>query len=341
MSFPQITVNTARTRLALTYLAIIMALSIGFSVIFYLQSTSEVSFGLRRQATQLQSNLFFTTPDGIATIRDIELSRFRDNLLAKLILINAGMLVIGGVASYYLALRSLRPLEQALQAQSRFTSDAAHELRTPLTAMKTESEVALRSRKISTAEAKELLRSNLEEIGKLEILTSALLRLARSAEKIDTSHWQDYKLLDILKAAQTRLSDKAGQKNIKIKLPKTTLVVHGDPDQLTELFVTLLGNAVKYSHDDSEVTVAASADSASVRVDIIDKGIGIAEVDMPHIFERFYRADQSRNKTKADGYGLGLSLAEAIVRAHGGEIRVKSIYGKGSIFTVVLPKVRE
>lgn len=339
MSFPQITINSARSRLTLTYLAIIMALSIGFSAIFYLQSTSEVSFGLRRQATELESNLYFVSPDGIAHIRDVELNRFRDNLLAKLVLANAGMLVIGGVASYYLARRSLRPLEEAFEAQSRFTSDAAHELRTPLTAMRTEAEVALRNRSIPPTEAKAILRSSLEEISKLETLTSALLRLAHSSEKIDTSYWQDYKLTDILKAARARLADKAEQRGIEIKLPKTALVVHGDPDQLTELFVTLLGNAVKYSSDDSLVNIEASEAEDKIKVAVIDRGAGIAEVDMPHIFERFYRADQSRSKAGAEGYGLGLSLAEAIVKAHNGEIKVKSTYGQGSTFTVLLPGI--
>src|SRR5690606_9217167 len=121
------------------------------------------------------------------------------------------------------------------------------------------------------------------------------------------------------------------------KLPKTKLVVHGDPDQLTELFVTLIGNAVKYSHDGGEVSIKATSNDR-INVDVTDRGIGIAEVDLPHIFERFYRADQSRSKRGAEGYGVGLSRAEAIAATHGGKITVKSEYRKGSTFTVSLPK---
>lgn len=338
MSLPHLTVSSARTRLALTYLAIIMLLTAGFSVIFYYQTMNEAGFGLQRQENQLRENLYFTTPDGLQRIRNEEIDRFRDNLIGRLVLVNAGMLIVGGVASYFLARRSLRPLEQALDAQTRFTSDAAHELRTPLTAMKTEIDVALRSKKLSTSEARDVLRSSKEEIAKLETLTAALLRLAKGADTIDRTYWRDYKLSDILNASYGRLEDKAAKRRIEVNLPKTRLAIHGDPDQLVELFVTLLGNAIKYSHEGSKVDMTAVDTEDTVRVSVIDNGIGITEVDMPHIFERFYRADQSRNKTRADGYGLGLSLAEAIVRAHGGKITVKSEYNTGSTFTVELPK---
>ncbi len=339
MTIPRLTVSTARTRLALTYLAIIMALTIGFSVIFYYQTMREADFGFRRQENQLRDNLFFTTPDGLQRIRSDANDRFRDNLIAKLILVNAGMLVIGGAASYLLARRSLRPLEQALETQGRFTSDAAHELRTPLTAMKIETELTLRQKKITDAEAREILDSNLEEIGKLESLTNALLRLARSSDTVDKSHWQNYKLQDILDAAVERWADKAKAAGIRLTPPKTKAVVHGDPDQLIELFVPLIANAVKYSSKGSEVKLTVKTTDKSVFVAVIDQGAGITEVDLPHIFERFYRADQSRNKTKIDGYGLGLSLAQTVARNHEGAITVQSTYGKGSTFTVELPKI--
>lgn len=339
MSLPHITIKSARLRLGLTYLAIIMALSLGFSTVFYYQSVNEARGNLQRQQLQLKDFLYFTTPEGVQRIQDRQLGSFKSNLQKRLAALNLGMLALGSAVSYFLALRSMRPLAEAFEAQGRFTSDAAHELRTPLTAMKTETEVALRTRGLTVSDAKTTLKSNLEEIAKLETLTSALLRLSRSTGKVDTSHWQDYKLLDILRAAHDRLADKAATRGIKLNLPKSRAIVHGDPDQLTELFVTVFGNAIKYSHDGGEVAVRVKSRDKAVCVDVVDRGVGIAEVDLPHIFERFYRADTARSKAEAEGYGLGLSLADAIATAHGGEIKVKSTYGKGSTFSVILPKL--
>ena len=134
------------------------------------------------------------------------------------------------------------------------------------------------------------------------------------------------------------MAEKSKLKDIGIELPKTKLIIFGDPDQLVELFVTLLGNAIKYSPNKSKIQIKAHKDHNSmVVIKVIDNGIGISQIDLPHIFERFYRADHSRNKSKVDGYGLGLSLAESIVKTHNGKITVKSTVGEGSVFTVLLP----
>lgn len=337
-SFTARLIASSRVRLAVTYLAIIMVLSFGFSGFLYAQSVQEAKGNLSRQSTRLRDYLYFTSPEQIQSIQDNQLQAFKKSLIKRLLVLNLGMFVLGGCLSIILAKRSLRPMERALEAQSRFTSDAAHELRTPLTAMKTEIEVALRSKKLRLSEAKETLSSSLEEVVKLELLTSALLRLARDSRNIDRTYWQHYKLADILQTAYDRLAEKAKLRDIGIELPKTKLIIFGDPDQLVELFVTLLGNAIKYSPNKSKIQIKAHKDHNSmVVVKVIDNGIGISQIDLPHIFERFYRADHSRNKSKVDGYGLGLSLAESIVKTHNGKITVKSTVGEGSVFTVLLP----
>jgi signal transduction histidine kinase len=333
--------HAARTRLALTYLGIIMALTLTFSAVTYQQSINEARGNLIRQEQGLRSFLYFTRPDDIRRINDTQLAVFRRGLLKRLAVLNLGMLALGGGVSYVLARRSLRPLEETIEAQSRFTSDAAHELRTPLAAMKLENELGLRDKKLKITEAREIIASNLEEIAKLQSLTDALLRLARSSDgAVDASHWQNYKLQDVLASATSRLEDKAKARQTKLHLVPTNAVIHGDPDQLIELFVPIIANAIKYSPIKSEVRIRAKTSDNKVFVDITDEGVGIAEIDLPHIFDRFYRADQSRSKTKVDGYGLGLSLARAIADSHGGKIRVKSRVGHGSTFTVELPLVR-
>jgi two-component system sensor histidine kinase CiaH len=337
MNIPYINFEPARTRLALTYLSIIMVLSLGFSYAFYQQSLSEARFGFSRQESQLRDYLYFTTPEGVEHIRNTQLAAFRVNLLKRLTALNLGMLAVGGALSYILAKRSLRPLEDTIAAQSRFTSDAAHELRTPLTAMKTEIEVAVRDKSLKMPEAKEILRSNLEEVNKLETLTAALLRLARSSQQIDETHWQTYKLHDILQEAVKRVQAKATAKKINLQLKPSQLTVHGDSDQLVELFVILLDNAIKYSPNKSKVILSTTQKDGTVKIKVQDEGIGINQLDLPHIFERFYRADQSRTHSSANGYGLGLSLAETIAQAHHGKITVNSTPGMGSIFSVQLP----
>jgi two-component system, OmpR family, sensor histidine kinase CiaH len=328
-----------RTRLALTYLGIIMVLSIGFSAVFYHESTHEVGSGFRRQTNQLRDNLYFAPPATLERIRDDGLNNFRVNLFWRLVVLNVSMLIIGGALSMFLAEKSLEPLEEAMASQSRFTSDAAHELRTPLTAMKTEIEVALRSSKLTDKDAREILKSNLEEIIKLESLTAALLRLAKNSHTTDNTTWQPVVVTELLKDASERIATPLKEKNMTIDLPApAATTVRGDRDQLVELFVILFDNAIKYGTEKTALTVTAGQGDGQVVVRVSDKGIGIAQADLPHIFERFYRADQSRTKTKITGYGLGLSVAHAIADAHQGSITAVSKPGAGTTFSVSLPR---
>ena len=327
-----------RTRLALTYLGIIMVLSIGFSALFYNESTREVGAGFRRQTNELRGNIFFAPPATIERIREDGLEHFRSILLFRLFILNIAMLAAGTAVSLYLSEKSLEPLEEAMASQSRFTSDAAHELRTPLTAMKAEIEVALRSGTLSDTESRELLSSNLEEVVKLESLTAALLRLAKNAHTNDDSGWKDVIITDILRDAAKRIAVPLKLRDMTIDLPEAAITaVRGDRDQLVELFVILLDNAVKYGTQKTAISIIAAQDDGRVIIKVIDKGIGISKKDQPHIFERFYRADQSRTKNKTTGYGLGLSVAQAIVDAHRGTITVMSEPKKGTTFIVSLP----
>lgn len=329
----------ARNKLAITYLALIMIMSLMFSVVFYHETTQAASSGFRRQVNMIRGNIYFAPPAAIDRIRQDGYERFRNNVLARLVLLNIGMFVVGAYVSYFLAKRSLEPLEEAMDAQDRFTSDAAHELRTPLTAMKTEIEVSLRNKKLQDDDAREVLQSNLEEIAKLETLTAALLRLAKNSHRPDESTWQRVVITDVLNAAYDRVKVAAKQKSIDIELPVASKEsLRADYDQLVELFVTLLDNAIKYGSEKTTVTVSALKDESNIVIKVTDKGMGINEKDLPHIFERFYRADHSRNKITSTGYGLGLSVAEAIVTSHRGTISAMSKVGHGTTFIVTLPR---
>ena len=129
----------------------------------------------------------------------------------------------------------------------------------------------------------------------------------------------------------------AKKKNISIaaKIPKTKIA--GDKRALTELFTVLLDNAIKYSPNKKEVSITARKYDSKVQISVKDNGIGIKKEDLPHIFDRFYRADKSRTKQVVKGYGLGLSIAKRIVSTHNGTITVESEEGKGSAFIIVFP----
>ena len=112
----------------------------------------------------------------------------------------------------------------------------------------------------------------------------------------------------------------------------------GDEKSLTQLLVVLLDNAIKYTDGKSPINLTVKKDTSEINIAVKDGGVGIKKEDLPHIFDRFYRADRSRSKQRVGGYGLGLSIAKRIVTLHNGSIRVESEIGKGSIFTVTLPK---
>ncbi len=298
-------------------------------------SSHELSTGFERQRSALLDYFGFGSQQGVDRLRETQLSQAEQHLIANLVLYNIGILVLGGAASFAMARRTLRPLEQAMEAQSRFTADASHELRTPLTAMQTEIEVALRAHNLTVAEAKEQLASNLEEVAKLQALSNGLLALANQ----DAEHFVPRRLSikSILDQAIKNSATAAKQKEVVIDNQAGNVSVLGDKDSLVQLFAILLENAIKYSPPKTTITISSQVKGNNAHIAVHDQGHGITPSDLPHIFERLYRADSSRTKEKVNGYGLGLSIAKKIVELHCGAIDAISQEGKGSTFTVRLP----
>ncbi len=330
------------TKLTALYLAIIMVVSLFFSANIYRLSVQEFDRDVRRQREVIDRAPDFTGPvrpplDRLIPLRETLASEAKAHILANLLVTNLAILVVGGFLSFYLARRTLRPIEEAHEALERFTADASHELRTPITAMKTETEVALMNPQLSLKQAKAQLRSILEELGKLTTLSDGLLRLARM-KNADLPQ-DNLPLKDVLTVAVDRVSPLAQQKHITVRVPKTiTGNYRGDKDSLVEALVIILENAIKYSAEKKAINITSSTDQHVVTLAIKDQGIGIKASELPHIFERFYRADSSRHKQgSADGYGLGLAIAKSIVDLHDGSISAKSMLGQGTTVTVQLP----
>lgn len=332
--------HKASTRLAARYLAVIMAISLFFSLNVYQLSVQELDRGLRRPGPAFDlprgEDITDDLREQLRSDREMRYQEARQRIVNRLILTNLIILVGAGILSYYLARRTLQPIEEAHEAQSRFTADASHELRTPIAAMHAEIEVALMDPRLSLPAAKAQLRSNLEELAKLTALSEGLLRLAQmeNGELPD----EPVQLDAAVQSAIDRVLPSAEKKRILISPPEDTKsVVNGDAGSLTELLVILLDNAVKYSPQQTEVKLVADIDRRRIVIRVIDRGMGIRASELPHIFERFYRADNARSKQKTTGYGLGLAIARNIAEAHGGMLTAASKPGRGSVFTLTLP----
>jgi signal transduction histidine kinase len=263
-------------------------------------------------------------------------------LRLNLIYFNILILALSAVVSYFLAKRTLRPIEEMVLAQNRFIADASHELKTPLTAMRAEIEVNLRNKKLKLEDSKKLLASNLEEVSKLETLSNALLNLAKYQGDAKLE-FKKLSLSEIIAEAYEKVESLAVKKSIKtschpeLDSGSSRICIQGDKQSLIELFVIILDNAIKYSPRRSKVSIEIKKDGKFVQIKIQDNGNGIKASDLPFIFNRFYQTDNSRSKDGVGGYGLGLSIAKRITKLHGGFIGVKSKIGEGSAFVVRLP----
>lgn len=333
--------KTAYLKLTLFYVLIVMVISVSFSLAIYQISSSEIGQGLGRQTTALHgikptnddSNPIF---DEIERIRNEQINETNNNLEVNLIYFNLLILVLSSLLSYFFAQRTLKPIEDMMEIQSRFAADASHELKTPLTAMRTEIEVNLRDQKISLSEARKLLESNLEEIAKLETLSNALLKLAKYEDNVHKD-FKSISLSDVVAEAYEKVEKLAEKKNIKFDNNVEDIKIKGDGPSLVELFVILLDNAIKYSSEGSKISIKIKKSLQHAEIKIKDEGVGIKALDLPHIFDRFYRADSSRSKDKVNGYGLGLSIAKRIVELHKGSISAESKPDEGSTFIIKLP----
>ena len=236
--------------------------------------------------------------------------------------------------------RMLERLEQAFQRERRFVSDVSHELRTPLTALRGRIEVTL-TRPRSRPEYEDTLRSLETEVERLTRLSEDLLLLARFDRGALAPRRERVDLSELLTAVADQVRPLAAVRDQRLEEQvEPGLILTADPDQLIRLFFNLLDNAVKFTGDGGRIGIAGRRDGAAVTVAVSDTGAGIAPEHVDKVFDRFYRAEESRARATG-GHGLGLAIAGEIARAHGGTLSASSRLGHGSTFTVTLPAEEE
>ncbi|AHV97541.1 HAMP domain-containing histidine kinase [Paenibacillus sabinae] len=273
----------------------------------------------------------------LGSIREltVTMNNIKRKGLQERVAVSNGKDELGNLANVFNEL--MNQLEQAFHNQQQFVADASHELRTPISIIEGHISLLNRWGKNNPDILEESLQVSVQELGRLKNIVNDLLELTRAealrsdgefsaTPVIDTVNYavQNFELLYPEFVFQRRLDPAAGAKvNMKHHL-------------LEQVLLIVLDNAVKYSAERKEITVSAAVIGGSVGISVSDRGIGIPDEDLPHVFQRFYRADKSRSRAQG-GTGLGLAIAERLMRAHGGAITIASEPGEGTTVTLHLP----
>ena len=231
---------------------------------------------------------------------------------------------------------TLERLEHIFTSQQRFLADVSHELRTPLTVIKGNVDLMRRIKQVD----EESLDTIEDEADRLTRLVGNLLLEAQAdSGKLPLSFAPvelDTLLLEVFREMRVLARDR-----VIIKLTEIDqIIVNGDRDRLKQVLINLISNAIKYTPKGGEVYLSLGKVGDNARLIVRDTGQGIASEDLPHIFERFFRAEKSRTRSKTSGFGLGLSIANWIVNHHGGRIEVSSAENQGTTFCIYLPMLK-
>ena len=254
-----------------------------------------------------------------------------DHLLVVLLLGGGAAVVVATIGGWFLAGKALTPVQEAFERQNAFVADASHELRTPLAVIRANAEF-LQESEPSSEEASEIV----SETDRLSSLVDSLLAVARG----DTNGAVAYDELDlgaVVEGSAASMRSLATERGITLDISATPeLRIRGSREQLRQLVVILVDNALRYTGSGGHVEVDVTGRDGSAVVAVTDTGIGIPPEALGQVFERFYRADEARNRDSG-GAGLGLAIAQKLVDEHGGSIAAESEPGEGSTFTVTLP----
>lgn len=239
--------------------------------------------------------------------------------------------------------KMLDDIQKSYEREKQFVSDASHELRTPIAVIKGYAGMLNRWGKDDPDILEESIQAIMGETDNMQSLVESLLFIARNDKGTLKMDLETFNLSDLLHEVvkETRMID--SQHKIQDQI-EDALMVYGSLDKLKQAFRIFIDNSIKYTLDDGEIKITLKSSARHHIIIFEDNGIGISEEDLPHVFDRFYRADKSRTKMKANqhgGTGLGLSIAKIIIEQHGGRIQVDSTLNIGTRFSLFIPKILE
>lgn len=331
-------------RLTLSYLAVIMTLSLIFTGIIYLLSTAslnrpllpseEENSSVSMEAPEFEEHSFENTFRKRLERRD---NTTRTTIIYSLMGFNLGIFVIGIFVSRSLAKLTLAPIERAMMKQTQFIFDASHELKTPLTAMLVRNEVALRKKSLPEEKAREVIEKNIEEILKMKELTASMLDVARENGEPDKS--TEISVPEFLADLKEKLAPVAKERGVKIEAEMNlgkNLRASVAKNTLEQILTIFADNAMKYSGE-KIIYLRAGRRGKNVAFSVKDNGAGVKKEDQKRIFERFYQVDAARTRTEdKTSHGLGLAIAKNLAERQGYKIVLRSSEGRGAEFEVVV-----
>ncbi|MBI5213565.1 MAG: HAMP domain-containing protein [Nitrospirae bacterium] len=257
----------------------------------------------------------------------------------KTIMVNGAPIVKDGIIEgAVFVFHDITELKRLEDIRKDFVANVSHELRTPISSIKGYAETLLDGKVDSEDNVKEFLGIIYQDSNRLANLIDDLLDLSKIESGKMKMEFEPLEILPIVNRCVNVLEKSAKDKSLPIKLdiPPDLPKVLGDHKRLSQVFLNLLDNAIKYTPEGGSITASIVSKEKVVQVDISDTGIGIPEKDLPRIFERFYRVDKARSR-ELGGTGLGLSIVKHIVQAHNGQVWVQSTLGQGSTFSFTIP----
>ena len=331
-------------RLTLSYLAVIMTLSLIFTGIIYLLSTAslnrpflpseEENSSVSVEAPEFGEHSFENTFRKRLERRD---NTTRMTIIYSLVGFNLGIFVIGIFVSRSLAKLTLAPIERAMMKQTQFIFDASHELKTPLTAMLVRNEVALRKKSLPEEKAREVIEKNIEEILKMKELTASMLDVARENGEPEKS--TEISVPEFLADLKEKLAPIARERGVKVGTEMNlgkNLRASAAKNTLEQILTIFADNAMKYSGE-KIIYLRAGRRGKNVAFSVKDNGAGVKKEDQKRIFERFYQVDAARTRTEdKTSHGLGLAIAKNLAERQGYKIVLRSSEGRGAEFEVVV-----